>query len=80
LTRDLGGRVDVDRRVLDVLDQLADDGHGLVVGGGDQQHRELVAAEPADRIVAADQCADPVRELREHLVARLVTVLEVDPA
>ena len=51
---------------------------GLIVVRADEQHRELVAAEPADRIVAAHGRADPRRDLREHLVAGLVAVLEVD--
>ena len=73
--------VDLDR-VRDDLDQPARQRAGRLRARIALQHRELVAAEPRDRVVLADRAADALRDGAQQLVAdrmaeRIVHALEV---
>src|SRR6476620_1833965 len=63
----------------DLVEQaLGDDGRlGRLVDGG-EEHGELVASEPRNRVARADDLLQPVAEGGEHLVAHAVAELVVD--
>src|SRR5262249_13139061 len=72
--------LDGEWHVVDAMDQLVGDAARVVDVGVDEQDAELVAAEAADRVVAAHGGAHARGELGKHLVADLVAVAEVDAA
>ena len=67
-----------DVRPVDRLQHAARHGDGRVCVGVADEYRELVAAEPGGEILGADRAGEPVRELREQLVAGAVTPGVVD--
>ena len=76
---------DVELVVLDVvglrerLDHALGEGrHSIAVGRVADHHGELVSAEPAAHLVVARQLLEPLRDLRQQLVADLVAERIVD--
>ena len=67
-----------DVRPVDRLQHAARHGDGRLRVGVANEYRELVAAEPGGEILGADRAGEPVRELREQLVAGAVTPGVVD--
>jgi hypothetical protein len=66
--------------VSELLGNLVGDLQGLVVAGDPlTQDRELVAAQPCDRVVGTERARDALRGLEQHLVAGAVSQRVVDP-
>jgi hypothetical protein len=61
------------------LERRADACGGLQrIGGGLEQHGELVAAEPGDGVAGAGRAGDPLRDAHEQLVTGGVAEAVVD--
>ncbi len=74
----ISGRRIGDERMLEVVEHLARGKLRAIDVGGRQHHRELIAAEPRDRIGRAQRVAQARRHFLQHLIAGVMPERVVD--